>query len=168
MAAPRSQHSQVRGYTRSYGFTNGTGAGSWANPCQPEQGARRGLRQAPRPSLLHPLCVISSRASGREGVLPPCSAWHCHAVLNTPEKVRRGTPSSQGTPCLYLHAPRAILASSCSLFWPERVGNGVGGQRDVAGPGQADPSLAPLPGVSELPSRVSLLCCSWEVLVVLM
>lgn len=84
------------------------------------------------------------------------------------EKVRRGTPSPQGTPCLYLHAPRAILASSCSHSWPECVGNGVGGQRDAAGPGQADPTLAPLPGVSELPSWVSLLCCSWKVLVVLM
>lgn len=47
----------------------------------------------------------------------------------------------------------------------------MGGQgcgRPWASPELADPPLAPLPGVSELPSQVSWLCCSWKVLVVLL
>lgn len=44
----------------------------------------------------------------------------------------------------------------------------MGGQRDAAGSRQADPTLAPLPGVSELSSRVRVPCCSWKVLLVLL
>lgn len=153
--APRSQHSQVRGCTQSCALPTARRLGV-GHISGSQSGEPAGLRQAPAPpAVCH---LLPSQREG--GVLPPCSAWHCHPVPSTPEEVRHGTPSPQGSPCLRLRAPRAILASSCSLSWPERVGNGVGGQRDAAGSRQADPTLAPLPGASELSSRVSAPRCS--------
>lgn len=145
------------GYTRSCGFTTCMEAGSWANLCS--QSWERGedcARLPDRPCSTR--CVSSPPvpAAGRG-----CCSVQCLALprcAQPPEKVRHTQPA--GHPCLYLHALRAILASSCFLPWPEPVGNGVGEQRDAAGPRQADPTLAALPGVSERPSRVSLLRCS--------
>lgn len=113
----------------------------------------RGLRQAPTPALPHPLCHLL-----RASPSVPCQPLPCRAQRAGKGEARHVPPA--GHPCLHLHALRAIPASSRSSSWPECVGNGVGGQREAAGPRQADPTLAPLPGVSELPCRVSLLCCS--------
>lgn len=166
-----TQVSAQPGCTRSCGFTSCREAGNWANLCQPGLGARRiapgpqTISAPPTVCHLHPC----QQEGGKEGGGTPsmqCLALPCCAQHTGKGEARHTQPTGQ--PCLHLHALRAILARSCSLSWPECVGNGVGGQRETAGSRQADPTLAPLPGVSELSSQLSVPCCSWKVLVVLL
>lgn len=95
------------------------------------------------PCCLHPLCVIWETPAGGWG--DPCAWQHlaplCH---NAPEQVRHAQPTGH-PPCLFLHAPGAILASVFALpSWPVYLGKRMRGQRDATGSEEADPVIKQL------------------------